>query len=93
MGFDSFEKERLAEVLGRIQTRMDFVESSIQEVLHKVKLMMIKDQALGSDSLTFPDHYKPQELNTDQAMLQREEESKDADDDWPEDEETLRFNV
>ena len=49
--FDQYEKERIVSVLGRLQLRMDFVETSMQDMLHKIKLMMIKDsQTLGFDN-------------------------------------------
>lgn len=43
MTFDQYEKERLVSVLGRVQLRMDFIETTMQDMLHKIKLMMIRD--------------------------------------------------
>ena len=29
MGFDEYEKERIIQVLGRVQLRMDYIETSV----------------------------------------------------------------
>jgi len=50
--YDQYEKEKIVEVLGRIQQRMDYVDSSMGDMLHKIKLMMIRDQATGFISAT-----------------------------------------
>jgi|LauGreDrversion4_2_1035121.scaffolds.fasta_scaffold429902_2 hypothetical protein len=41
--YDQYEKEKIVEVLGRIYQRMDYVDTSMGEMLHKIKLMMIRD--------------------------------------------------
>lgn len=82
MGFDEFEKERIVRILGKVQLRMDYVESSIQEVLHKVKLMMLKDTTIGLGYFPAP-HEQEEEESLEFAMRR-------DDDEWMEEEE-LKF--
>ena len=81
MGFDDFEKERIVRILGKVQLRMDYVESSIQEVLHKVKLMMLKDTTIGPGY--FPSPHEEESLE----FAIRRDDDEDA---WMEEEE-LKF--
>ncbi|TNV85647.1 hypothetical protein FGO68_gene6504 [Halteria grandinella] len=53
LSFDSYEKERLAQVLGRLSTRMDDIENNVQDMMHKIKLMMVRDfQNLQTPAIT-----------------------------------------
>jgi|LauGreDrversion4_2_1035121.scaffolds.fasta_scaffold17110_5 hypothetical protein len=64
---------------------MDFVETSMSEMLHKIKLMMIKDaQTLGFDN-PFSDSVVGAPLISD-ALMRDEEEN-----DWIEDDDNLKF--
>ena len=89
MAFDQFEKERIVQVLGRLQLRMDFVETSMNDMLHKIKLMMIKDaQTLGFDN-PFSDSVIGAPLIQDALMRDDNED----DDQWVYDEDSLKFNT
>ena len=80
--FDQYEKERIVQVLGRLQLRMDFVETSMSEMLHKIKLMMIKDaQTLGFDA----------PFSESVPLIQDALMTDEAADDWVEDEDNLKF--
>ena len=66
---------------------MDFVETSMSEMLHKIKLMMIKDaQTLVFDN-PFSDSVVGAPLISD-ALMRDEEEN-----DWIEDDDNLDYNA
>ena len=89
MTFDQYEKERLVSVLGRVQLRMDFIETTMQDMLHKIKLMMIRDQSQQACDQQAPNHI----LTTMDTLMLVDEGGYGGDqgDNWDEDESFLQF--